>query len=190
MQNLSSIAEIIKYTDKQMNKSVETTKSDFSQVRTGRASSAIVEHINVDYYGAHTPLKQLANISVPEARLVVIQPYDVSAISSIEKAINTSDLGLNPNNDGKVIRIAIPPLTEERRNDLDKYIKRLAEEHRVSVRNIRRDANETIKKLQKEHLVTEDDAHRGNDEIQKITDKHIKHIDELLKHKETEIYEV
>ncbi len=190
MENLETVSDILKYCEKQMTKSVETTKSDFAQVRTGRASSAIVEHISVEYYGAHTPLKKLATISVPEPRLIVIQPYDVSAISNMEKAIASADMGLNPNNDGKVIRIQIPPLTEERRNDLDRYIKKIAEEHRISVRNVRREANDVVKRLQKEHLITEDDAHKAMEDIQKITDRHIKEIDELLNHKEAEIYEV
>ncbi len=190
MQDFNTVAEVLKQTDSQMQKSVDTTKHDFSQVRTGRASSAIVEHINVEYYGAITPLKQLATISAPEPRMVVIQPFDISSIVNIEKAISSADLGLNPSNDGKIVRVPIPPLTEERRNDLDKYIKKVAEEHRISVRNNRREANEVIKKMQKDQKTTEDDARRGTDEVQKLTDKHIKHIDELLKHKEGEIYEV
>lgn len=190
MLALSTVNEIVKECDKRMQKAVDTTKTDFAQVRTGRASSAIVEHIHVDYYGAHTPLKQLANITCPEPRLVVIQPWDQSSLQAIEKAIQTSDLGLNPANDGKIIRIPIPPLTEERRQELDKFIKKVSEEHRISVRNARREANEAVKKLQKEHKITEDDERKGADEIQKITDKHIKHIDDLLKHKEQEIFEV
>lgn len=190
MQSLNSVDAIKKETQNRMSKAVDTTKHEFSQVRTGRASSAIVEHIIVEYYGAHTPLKQLANITVPEARTVVIQPWDASALGSIEKAILASDLGLNPTNDGKIIRISIPALTEERRKELDKYVKKISEEHRVSVRNIRREANEAVKKLQKDSSITEDDAHKATDSIQKITDEHIKHIDELLKHKEQEIFEV
>ncbi|MBU1862353.1 MAG: ribosome recycling factor [Candidatus Omnitrophica bacterium] len=187
---LNSSSEILKECNKVMQKSVETTKQEFSHVRTGRASSAIVEHVNVEYYGAHTPLKQLATISTPEPRLLVIQPWDLSCINDVERAILKSDLGLNPSNDGKIIRIPIPPLTEERRNELDKYIKKVSEEHRVSVRNIRREANERLKKLQKDHQITEDDSRKSIDEVQKLTDKHIKHIDELLKHKEQEIFEV
>jgi len=190
MQTLDSPSALLKECDKRMQKAVETTKKDFSQVRTGRASSAIVEHINVSYYGAHTPLKQLATISTPEPRLLVIQPWDISSLGDVEKAILASDLGLNPNNDGKIIRIPIPPLTEERRNELDKYIKKVSEEHRVSVRNARREANDVLKKLQKDHKITEDECHKTIDDVQKLTDKHIKHIDELLKHKETEIFEV
>lgn len=190
MQSLGSVSEIMKECKDRMQKAVETTKTDFSQVRTGRASSALVESIMVDYYGATTPLKQLANISVPEARTIVIQPWDVSALESVEKAIIASELGLNPNNDGKIIRINVPSLTEERRDELDKYIKKLAEEHRVSVRNIRREANEAAKKLQKDSTITEDDARKATDDIQKLTDESIKQIDELLKHKEKEIYEV
>lgn len=190
MQSLGSVDEVIKQCKNKMSLSVDTTKQDFSQVRTGRASSAIVDHIAVDYYGAHTPLKQLATVSTPEPRLLVIQPFDMTALANIEKAIRASDLGLNPGNDGKVIRIPIPALTEERRNELDKFIKKIAEEHRVSVRNVRREANEAVKKLEKAHTITEDDCKKAHDKIQKITDEHIKHIDELLKHKEVEIYEV
>ncbi len=190
MQTLTKPSEILKECDRHMQRAVETTKNEFSRVRTGRASSAIVEHINVDYYGANTPLKQLATISTPEPRMIVIQPWDLSCIGNVEKAILSSDLGLNPSNDGKVIRIPIPSLTEERRNELDKFIKKVSEEHRISVRNSRRDANEVLKKLQKDHKITEDECHKTIDEVQKLTDKHIKHIEELLKHKEQEIYEV
>jgi len=190
MQSFSTIDEVVKYCNHKMNLSVDTTKQEFSHVRTGRASSAIVEHVTVEYYGANTPLKQLATISSPEPRLLVIQPYDMTSLTNIEKAILTADLGLNPSNDGKIIRIPIPALTEERRNELDKFIKKVAEEHRVSVRNTRREANEAIKKLEKGHTITEDDCRKTLDKIQKITDDHTKHIDDLLKHKEQEIYEV
>jgi ribosome recycling factor len=190
MQNCNTLDQVIKQCSHKMDLAVDTTKQEFSHVRTGRASSAIVEHVMVEYYGAHTPLRQLATISTPEPRLLIIQPFDMSSLSNIEKAILSADLGLNPSNDGKIIRIPIPALTEERRNELDKYIKKVAEEHRVSVRNIRREANEMIKKLEKEHTVTEDDCRKNLDKVQKITDEHIKHIDDLLKHKEQEIYEV
>ena len=190
MQTLDSPSAILKECDKQMQRAVETTKTEFSHLRTGRASSAIVEHINVNYYGAHTPLRQLATISTPEPRLLVIQPWDISCMGDVEKAILASDLGLNPNNDGKVIRIPIPPLTEERRAELDKFIKKVSEEHRISVRNARREAHEVLKKLQKDHKITEDEYHKTMDEVQKLTDKHIEHIDELLKRKEQEIFEV
>ena len=190
MQTFNSVEEVTKYAAKKMNMAVDTTKHEFSQVRTGRASSAIVEHLHVEYYGAQTPLKQLATISAPEPRLIVIQPFDMTALGNIEKAILSSDLGLNPSNDGKIIRIPVPPLTEERRDELDKFIKKISEEHRVSVRNTRREANEAIKKLEKDHTITEDDCRKGLEKIQKITDEQIKHIDDLLKHKEQEIYEV
>lgn len=190
MQGCTTVDQVIKQCTQKMNLAVDTTKQEFSHVRTGRASSAIVEHVMVEYYGANTPLKQLATISSPEPRLLIIQPYDMSSLANIEKAILSADLGLNPSNDGKIIRIPIPALTEERRNELDKYIKKVAEEHRVSVRNIRREANEVIKKLEKEHTITEDDCRKTLEKVQKITDEHIKHIDDLLKHKEQEIYEV
>jgi ribosome recycling factor len=190
MSSFKSSDEVIKHFTKKMSLSVDTTKHDFSQVRTGRASTAMVEHIHVEYYGANTPLKQLATISTPEARMLVIQPFDLTSLSNIEKAIRASELGLNPSNDGKIIRVPVPALTQERRTELDKFIKKVAEEHRVSVRNTRREANEAIKKLEKEGIVTEDDCKKSLDKIQKATDEHIKQIDELLKHKEVEIYEV
>ena len=190
MQSLDSVNAILKETKSRMGKAVETTKADFAQVRTGRASSAIVENVFVDYYGSSTPLKQLANITCPEPRTIVIQPWDMTALPAIEKGIQMSELGLNPNNDGKLIRITVPELTEERRRELDKYIKKLSEEHRVSVRNVRREANDALKKLQKDSTITEDESRKAVDEVQRVTDENIKHIDELLKHKEKEIFEV
>ncbi len=173
-----------------MSKSVQTLKDEFSGLRTGRASSAMFERIKVEYYGNPTPLNQLATISIPEARLVVIQPWDKSVIGEIEKAIQKSELSLNPNNDGKVIRINIPPLTEERRKEYVKHAKQLAEQARVAVRNVRRDANDSLKKAQKDGDISEDEAKRGEDEIQKLTDQHTKEIDELLEAKEKEILEL
>ncbi len=190
MNSFSSSDDVVKYCKNKMDMSVDTTKQEFSSVRTGRASSAIIENVTVEYYGAHTPLKQLATISTPEARMLVVQPFDMTSIANIEKAILASDLGLNPGNDGKIIRVPVPALTEERRNELDKYIKKIAEEHRVSVRNVRREANDAVKKLEKAHTIAEDDCKKALEKIQKITDEHIKHIDDLLKHKEVEIFEV
>lgn len=173
-----------------MDKAVISCQHEFNTVRTGRASTALLDRINVDYYGTKTPLKQLANISTPEARLLVVTPYDKSAIKEIEHAILESELGLNPNNDGNVIRLAIPELTEERRRELVKVVKGLAENGRVAVRNVRRHVLHDIKDLQKSGDISEDELHWAEDELQKVTDKHTDKIDEMLKHKEEEILEV
>lgn len=173
-----------------MKKTVHALDEEFNTIRTGRAATAIFEKIKIEYYGQNVPLNQVATISVPEARLVVIQPWDRSVLSVIEKAIQKSELSLNPNNDGKVIRINIPPLTEERRKELVKVIKNIAEKSRVSIRNIRRDANEELKKMQKASKISEDDSKRGMDEIQKLTDKYINEVGTLFDKKEKEILEV
>ena len=184
------IKEILKDADEKMKKAVIATAHEFASVRTGRASGAIVEKLQVDYYGSRTPLAQMATISVPEPQLLVVQPWDKSAVEAIEKAIMQSDLGLTPANDGNVIRVPFPPLNEERRKELAKHTKRLAEDGRVSIRNIRRDANDKAKHLEKDHEVSEDDWKRAHDETQNLTDAHIKEIDELLVLKEKEIMEV
>ena len=163
---------------------------EFAGVRTGRASGAIFEKLTVDYYGVATPLLQIAGISSPEAQLLVISPYDKSAMAAIEKAILGSDLGLNPSNDGNVVRVPFPPLTEERRKDLVKLCKQYAEEARVAVRNIRRDTNDFFKHKEKEHEISQDDLHRIEADVQKATDAAIAEIDEMLKRKELEIMEV
>lgn len=173
-----------------MNKSVDAMHDDFNTIRTGRASSALFDKIKIEYYGQPTPINQVATVSIPEARLVVIQPWDKSVLDDIEKAIQKSELSLNPNNDGKVIRINIPPLTEERRKEYVKMAKNMAEQARVAIRNIRRDANEDLKKQEKSSDITEDDLKRGMDEIQKMTDDFIKKIDDALEEKEKEIMEV
>ncbi len=173
-----------------MKKSVAALESDFNAIRTGRASSALFDKIKVDYYGQPTPLSQVATVSVPEARLVVIQPWDKGLLNEIEKAIQKSELSVNPNNDGKVLRINIPPLTEERRKELVKLAKNTAEQSRVAVRNIRRDANDELKKMVKSGDITEDEVKRGEDEIQKLTDKYVKEINTLLEAKEKEIMEI
>ncbi|MDY6910266.1 MAG: ribosome recycling factor [Thermodesulfobacteriota bacterium] len=173
-----------------MNKVIANLEKDFKRLRTGRASVSLLEGIRVDYYGASTPLNQLATLSVPEPRLILIQPWDQSAIGEVEKAILKSELGLTPMNDGKIIRINIPPLTEERRRDLVKLVKKMAEEAKVAVRNVRRDANEMIKDLKKEKEISEDDAFKAQEEVQKITDDFIKKVDELSAAKEKEILEV
>lgn len=182
--------DIIKEADDHMAKSVTALAHEFSTVRTGRASGAILEKIQIDYYGTPTPLLQIAGVSSPEPQLLVISPYDRSAMSAIEKAILASDLGLNPSNDGQVIRLPFPPLTEERRRDLVKLVKHYAEEARVAVRNIRRDANERLKRAEKDTEISQDDLRRAETEIQKITDARIKEIDEAVKRKEAEILEV
>jgi len=173
-----------------MEKAISDLQHDMAMIRTGRASLGILDHIRVDYYGTPTPLNQVANLHVPEPALITIQPWDVSQIGPIEKAIRTSDLGLNPANDGKIIRLPIPPLTEERRKELVKKLHAAAEHHRVSVRNIRRDGNEAVKKLMKDKKVTEDDEKRALDEIQKLTDSYMQKIDQASKAKEKEIMEI
>ena len=175
---------------KEMDQSVGALRKDLAKIRTGRASTALLEHVVVDYYGATTPLNELATLSAPEPRLLVIQPYDRSAMGNIEKAILKSDLGLTPNNDGKIIRVPIPQLTEERRKELVKHVKKIGEEFRVSVRNHRRVAVEHLKEAEKKKEITADDSKHGHDRVQKITDDFIGRIDKVIKTKEEEIMEV
>lgn len=182
--------ELRKKADERMHGAIETLKKELASVRTGRASLALLDGIMVDYYGTPTHLNQVSSLNVPESRLIVIQPWEQKLIPEIEKAIFKSDLGLTPVNDGKTIRINIPPLTEERRKDLVKVVKKRAEESRVAVRNIRRDLNEELKKLEKEKKISEDDLKKSLDEAQKMTDSFIKKVDEVLHHKEKEIMEV
>lgn len=184
-----SLQDIIKDARNRMGKSIENLQLELSTLRTSRATPALVENIKVEYYSANVPLKQIASISLPEARMILIQPWDPNALSAIEKAILKSELGITPNNDGKVIRLILPPLTEERRQELVRFVKRLAEESKVAVRNIRRDANEDVKKLEKNSEITQDERYKAQDEIQKITDEHIERIDEILQLKEKEILE-
>jgi ribosome recycling factor len=183
------IAETYEETRERMGKTVAALKGEFKKVRTGRASLALLDGIRVDYYGTSTPLNQMASLSVPESRLITIQPWDVSVIKEIEKALLKSDLGLTPSNDGKLIRIAIPPLTEERRKELVKIVHKMSEEHKVAIRNIRRDANELLKGFKKDGDISEDEAFKAQDQVQKITDEHIKLIDEVFQEKEKEILE-
>lgn len=173
-----------------MHKTVDATRTEFATVRTGRASPHLLDRVNVDYYGATTPLKQLANMNAPEARLLVVTPYDKSSIKAIEKAIMESDLGLTPNNDGNVIRLTIPELTEERRKELARVVRGIAEDGRVAVRNVRRDIMHELRELKKEGDVGGDDEHRAEEALQKLTDQRITEIDNLLKGKEQEILEV
>ena len=172
-----------------MDKTIAALKDEFKALRTGRASASIFDRVRVDYYGTPTPLNQVSTISVPEARSIVIQPFDKSLISEIEKAILKSELGLNPSNDGKVIRISIPPLTAERRKELVKQAKSIAENSRVAIRNIRRDGNDELKKQQKDGTITEDDLKTGETDLQKSTDKYIQDINKILEEKEKEIME-
>ncbi len=172
-----------------MEKTIAALKDSFNAIRTGRASASIFDKVRVDYYGTKTPLNQVGNISIPEARSIIIQPFDKSLIVEIEKAILTADLGLNPSNDGKVIRISIPPLTQERRKELVKQAKTIAENSRTSIRNIRRDGNEELKKQQKGGEITEDDLKKEEDSLQKLTDKYIAEINKIYDSKEKEILE-
>jgi ribosome recycling factor len=186
----NSIKEVEAHLKARMEKAVSDLQHEMAAIRTGRASLGILDHIRVDYYGTPTPLNQVANLHVPEPAMITIQPWDVSQIGPIEKAIRTSDLGLNPANDGKLIRLPIPPLTEERRKELVKKLHAAAEHHRVSVRAIRRDGNEAVKKLLKDKKVTEDDDKKAHDEIQKLTDAYMAKIDAAAKTKEKDILEI
>ena len=184
------IDDLMQDAQRRMDKSIEATRGELNSVRTGRASAALLDRIQVDYYGQKTPLRQLATINVPEPRLLTIQPFDPSSLKTIERAIQESDLGLTPSNDGKTIRLPIPQLTEERRKELVRYVRQLAEEGRVAVRNVRRDIIHHLKDLVDSGEVGADEEHRAEDRVQKLTDEHTKAIDELLKHKEAEIMEV
>jgi ribosome recycling factor len=184
------LESIYKETRENMGKSIKTLKKDLNKVRTGRASLSLLDGILVDYYGTLTPINQMASLSVPESRLIIIQPWDITIIKEIEKAILKSDLGLTPSNDGKIIRISIPALTEERRKELVKIVRKICEDYKVAVRNIRRDSNELIKGLKKDGDISEDDAFKAQDKIQKITDENIELInDDIFKEKEKEILE-
>src|SRR2546427_1980641 len=186
----NSVKEIEAHIKSRMEKAVGDLQHEMATIRTGRASVSLLDHIRVDYYGTPTPLNQLGNLHVPEPSLITVQPWDVSQIAVIEKAIRAGNLGLNPSNDGKLIRIPIPPLTEERRKDLVKQLHGVAENHRVAVRNIRRDGNESVKKLLKDKAITEDDDRRAHDEIQKMTDSYMGKLDQAAKGKEKEILEI
>jgi ribosome recycling factor len=184
------IDELLADAGRRMDKSVEATAHELTTVRTGRASAALLDRIQVDYYGQPTPLRQLATINVPEPRLLTVQPFDPSSVKAIERAIQESDLGLTPSNDGKMIRLPVPQLTEERRKELVKVVRHLAEEGRVAVRNVRRDVMHHLKELVRDGDVGDDEERRAEDRAQKLTDEHVKRIDDLLKRKEDEIMEV
>lgn len=176
--------------EEKMNKTLKVLKDDLNSIRAGRANPAMLDRLSIDYYGTVTPIKQIASVAAPEPRMITIQPYDPSVMNAIEKAIQQSDLGINPSNDGKIIRLNIPQLTEERRKDLTKIVKKTAEESKVALRNERRNANDALKKMQKDGELTEDDLKAAQDEVQKITDKFIKQVDEMTDNKEKEILEV
>jgi len=173
-----------------MIKSIDALQKDLRRIRTGRASLALLDGIMVDYYGSSTPINQLATLSIPEARQIVIQPWDTKALQDIEKAILKSELGLNPNNDGKLVRITLPPLTAERRKELVRVVKKMAEEYKVQIRNHRRDANEMLKDMKKDKLVAEDDMHKAQERVQKTTDEFIAKVDAIVVEKEAEIMEI
>ena len=184
------IDDLLTDAGRRMDKSVEAAQHELNTVRTGRASAALLDRVNVDYYGTATPLRQLATINVPEPRMLTVQPFDPSSIKAVERAIQESDLGLTPSNDGKIIRLPIPQLTEERRKELVKIVRGLAEDGRVAVRNVRRDVMHHLKELVRDGDVGDDEERRAEDRAQKLTDEHVHRIDELLKHKEEEIMEV
>ena len=182
--------ELIKNTEEKMNKTIGVLEQNYKTIRAGRANASVLDRITVDYYGAPTPIQQMAAVSVPEPRVLMIQPWDASTLKTIEKAILTSDIGINPQNDGRVIRLSFPPLTEERRKEIVKEVKKVAEDSKVAVRNTRRDAIEKLKALKKANTVTEDDVTNGEKKIQNLTDKYCKEIDELAAMKEKEILEI
>ncbi len=184
------INEVLEETSDRMGKTLESFEKEMSKVRTGRASQNMLDSVRVDYYGTQTPLPQMATVSVPESRLITVKPWDVSVINEVEKAILKANLGLTPSNDGKLIRIAIPPLTEERRKDIVKTVSKTCEDYKVAVRNIRRDSNEMLKDLQKEGDISEDDSFKGQKQVQDLTDQYIKKLDDTFAAKEKEILEV
>ncbi len=182
--------QIFQKFNEEMEKAISSLEKSFSRVRTGRASTSLLDGIKVDYYGTATPISQVATLSVPESRLIVVAPWDASVIGAIEKAIQKSDLGLTPTNDGKIIRLMIPQLTEERRKELVKLVKKMAEEGKIKLRNDRRDANESLKNIKKNSVISEDELFAAQEEVQKITDRYIEKIDKILSAKEKEIMEI
>lgn len=182
--------KLIKQAEEKMKRTVEAVRSEFATVRTGRATPALLERLRVEYYGSEVPVNQVATISVPESRLIVISPWDKNVVPAIEKAILTSDLNLTPMSDGQLVRIALPPLTEERREELSKLVQKMAEEGRVAIRNVRRDANKGIDAMEKKESLSEDEVHAGKDDIQDLTDNYIEEIDEAVKAKVDEMMEI
>ena len=187
---MAAIEDFLADCERRMDKSIETTRHEFNSVRTGRASTALLDRIAIDYYGTVTPLKNLATIGAPEPRLLTVQPFDPTQIKAIEKAIQESDLGLTPSNDGKVVRLPIPQLTEERRKELVKLVRKYGEDGKIAIRNVRRDVMKRLEELVRNGEVGDDEERRGEAQVQKLTDEHTKTIDGLIKHKETEIMEV
>jgi ribosome recycling factor len=187
---MPTIEEFLQDATRRMDKSIETTRSEFNSVRTGRASTALLDRITIDYYGTPTPLKNMATIGAPEPRLLTVQPFDPTQIRAIEKAVQESDLGLTPSNDGKLIRLPIPQLTEERRKELVKVVRRYGEDGKVAIRNVRRDVMRHLEELVRNGEVGDDEERRAENQVQKLTDEHTKTIDDLMKHKEAEIMEV
>ncbi len=185
-----AVSDLVADLNKRMTSTIEVFKSESARVRTGRASTSLVSNVRVNYYGTPTPLNQLATLGVPEPQLIVIQPYDGGALGEIEKAIQSAELGLNPSNDGKVIRVPVPPLTEDRRKEMVKMVKKMGEDHKIALRNIRRDINDGLKSEEKEKKITEDDVRKGQSEVQKVTDQFVSQIDQLLSAKEKEILQV
>lgn len=184
------IQDVLRETEGKMKKAVESLRHNLSTIRTGRASTGLVEHLPVEAYGSTMPLNQLAGVSIPEGRLIVIQPYDASTLKAIEKAIKTSELGINPTNDGRLIRLAIPPLTEDRRRELVKMVRARVEEGKVGLRNLRREALDDMRQLEQEKLISEDDLRRGQEKVQDLTDRYSKELDTVGSHKEAEVMEV
>lgn len=184
------INDVLRETEGKMKKSVEALRQHLSTIRTGRASPALVEHMQVEAYGSTMPLNQLAGISTPDAKMILIQPYDASTIKVIEKAIQNSELGINPSNDGRVIRLALPPLTEERRRDLTKQVRARVEEGKVAIRNLRREALDDVRQLEHEKLISENDQRRGQEKLQEVTDRYIRELDQIGQAKEAEVMEV
>ena len=190
MADNSPLREIRGQLKARMDKAVEDFRQEMTAVRTGRANVHMLDSVSIDYYGSQMPLNQIAQVHAPEAQLITVQPFDPSSLGNIEKAIRAGDLGLNPMNDGKIIRVPVPPLTEERRRDMVKHLHKILEEHRTAVRNIRRDGNDAIKKAAKDKKITEDEEKRSMDEIQKLTDEEIKKMEEMSKSKEKEVMEI
>lgn len=182
--------EVLAALRKRMQATVESYKAEIARVRTGRASTNLISGVLVDYYGTSTPLNQLATLNVPEPQLIIVQPFDINSLGDIEKAIQSAELGLNPSNDGKIIRVPVPALTEERRKEMVKLLKKMTEEHKVALRNIRRDGNDDMKNLEKSKEITEDDLRKGQGDVQKLTDQFVSDLDDLLSAKEKEILEV
>ncbi len=190
MQTLTTVKQVVQEVTAHMEKGLEATRKEFQNLRTGRASIHLVEGILVNYYNTPTPIKALASVSTPDAKTILIQPWDHSVVGEIEKSLQASDLGITPENDGKVVRLRIPSLTEERRAELSRFVKKVAEEGRISIRNARHEGNEVLKRLEKDKLITQDDSAKGQKEVQKLTDKYIELIDQSLAKKEAEIKEI